>query len=92
MSFNFEVLNDKKNIELSTKLIGVIVHEVLEKQYSEGKFQKSLEQLKNEITQKVNEYLKLPIVSIKMEEDSEFIQGHIEIRNRVPMNFKLEKK
>jgi len=92
MSFSFEVLNDKKNIKLSTKLVGVIVHEVLERQCKEQKFQKSLIQLKDEITNKINEYLKLSIVSIKLEEDGEFIQGHIEIRNRAPMNFKLEKK
>lgn len=90
MGFNFEVFKNKENIELSVKLTGVIVHEVLEKQYNEGKF--SLGQLKKEIMEKMNEYLKLPIVFIKLEEDNGIIQGHIEIRNRASMNFKIERK
>ena len=87
-NLNFKNYSNLENIDLSTKLIGVVIQEVIEKEY----LNKEESKLKEKITKKINDYLKLPIIDCKLTKDDNIIWGHIEIRNRVPIKFKLEIK
>jgi len=86
----FESFKGLKDIDLSTKLIGVIVQDVIEKEYLDK--EKNETRLIESIKKQINEYLKLPIISCKLEKEDNIVTGNIEVRNRKSIKFKLEIK
>ncbi len=89
-NYNFETFKNLKEIDLSTKLIGVIIQDIVEREYLDK--EKKENKLKESIEKKINEYLKLPITSCELKKEDNTVIGYIEVRNQMPIKFKLEVK
>jgi len=90
MTYSFEPFINKQNIDLSTKLVGVIIQDVIETEMLNK--EKDLKKFKREIINKINNYLKLPVVSLDLKESEHDIEGSLEFRNSKAINFNLQFK